>query len=464
MTDQSYDIAIIGGGIGGYTAAIMLAEQNQKVCIIEKCFLGGTCLNVGCIPTKAYLSIAKKFSTIQKAKIFGIECNELHIDYQKIYNFKENAVQSIRTGLTNLIKTNKIEIIHGKAVFENDQTLLINNGEKISAKKIIIATGSSPKNLPNAPFDHQKIYSSTSILQMQDLPKSLAIIGGGYIGCEFANFYAQLGVKVTIIEALDRIIQTEPETISKALESSFKKKDIDIYTKTICEKIEKNNDSVKLTLNNGKIIESEKLLVAIGRDYNSSELNLEKVNVQIDEKKAIITDEYMKTSNPNIFAVGDINGKYLLAHVASHEGIIAAKNILGHLEKMDYSAIPSAIFTTPEIASVGICYEKAKSICNAGKATFPNLALGKAKAENTTEGFAEIVYDKDSHQLLGAHIIGENASNLIAEMTLALQHQMKLEDIAKTIHTHPTNSEIWHESALMGLLTPLHFPPKMNVL
>jgi dihydrolipoamide dehydrogenase len=460
---EHFDVAVIGAGPGGYVAAIRAAQGGKSVALIEKEYLGGVCLNCGCIPTKTLIASSEIVSKIKKADQFGISVKDLSIDYGKMKARKDQVVEKIKKSLEGLILANKIKIIRGKAEFVNKNTLKIVGDENslIEADNIIIATGSKPLDIPAFPCDHKQIFNSTSILELSRLPKSLAIIGGGYIGCEFASLFIELGVEITIIEALPMIITAQGATLSNALTKRFKKAGIQVETGVQVKEIEKLAGQVELKLSDGRSVFSEMALVSIGRSLYTQELKLENAGLGTGSRGELIVNSSMETSVKGIYAIGDVTMKSMLAHVASHQGLVAADNILGKHAFMHYHAIPAVIFTHPEIAMTGFTLEQAKAEgYQAKSAQFPLQALGKAQAIGETDGFMEIIYDAKYAQILGAQIFGHGASDLIGEITLAIQNELTLESIAETIHAHPTLAEGWLEAALIGLETPVHFPPK----
>lgn len=466
MTDkQTFDIAIIGAGPGGYVAAIKAAQMGKSIALIEKQYLGGTCLNVGCIPTKTLLANTGVLKKIKEAQDFGIVVGDLSFDYAKMKERKDNVVQGIQKSLEGLIKQNKITIIRGEAKFTSPKELKVIGDDScyIEANSIIIATGSEPFDVPAFPCDHKIIRNSTSILELTELPKTLAIIGGGYIGCEFASLFTELGVKVTILEALPSIIPTQPKAIVQALTKSFQKQGIDIQTNVYVEGINTSNAGADIQLAGGKSLQADMVLVAIGRSCNSKGLDLEKAAVKTTEKGAIEVNSKLETSVAGIYAIGDVTGKLMLAHVASHQGLVAAANAAGQDANIHYNAVPAVIFTTPEIATVGMSLEEAtKEGFEATIGSYPFQALGKSQATRETTGFAQIVTDKKTGQILGAQVVGSEASALIGEMTLAVANELTLNCVIDTIHAHPTVAEVWLEAALLANDTPIHFPPKVK--
>ncbi len=464
-TRKKYDIAVIGSGPGGYVAAIRAAQFGKSVALIEKDLLGGCCLNVGCIPTKTLLSNAAVYHQIKRASDFGITTGPISFHYDQMKKRKDAVIAKIRTSLEGLIKSNKITIHKGLANFESPKVLKVLGEENfyLDAEHVIIATGSIPLDVKAFPCDHKRILNSTSILELTEVPKSLAIVGGGYIGCEFASLFSELGVKVTILEALPTMLSAQGEQIATFMTKSFLSKGVEIRTEVKVRSIENKGSNVHITFEDGKTMDADLALVAIGRKIYTEGLGLEKAGIKTSEKGAIQTDEHMQTEVRGIYAIGDVTGKWMLAHVASHQGVVAADHACGLDACIDYTAVPAVVFTSPEIATVGMSLEEAKK---AGfepvVGSFPFQALGKAQASMDTEGFVQVISDKKTAQILGASVIGHEASNLIAEMTLAIQNELTLESVIETIHAHPTLAEGWHEAALIANETPIHFPPKIK--
>ncbi len=466
MNKQKFDLVVIGAGPGGYVSAIKAAQLGMRVCLVEKGYLGGSCLNVGCIPTKTLLANAEVMHKVQTAKEFGITTGPISFDFAKMKERKDGVVQKIRKSLEGLILSNQITILQGQAEFISPKELKIKGQEThiIGAEKVIIATGSEPLDIAAFPCDHKKILNSSSILELTTLPKTLAIIGGGYIGCEFASLYAAFGVRVIILEALPSIVSIQGKAIADALTRAFQKKGIEIQTNVMVEGIDTTDAGVSVRIKDKAPVNCDMALVAIGRKVVSGSLGLEKAGVQLGDKGAILVNERMETNVPGIYAIGDVTGKFLLAHVASHQGIIAALNAAGKEGRMHYEAVPAVIFTSPEIASVGMTLEQATQAGHSptvGK--FPFQALGKSVAAQETEGFAEIIADKKTGQILGAQVVGYGASSLIAEVALAIANELTLECLTETIHAHPTLPEAWLEAGLLAQETPIHFPPKRPV-
>jgi len=457
--DKKYDVAIIGAGPGGYPAAIRLSQQGKKVALIEKDTVGGTCLNRGCIPTKALIRNVSLLNEIDRSLLFGIEAQKVSFNWEYMVQGKNSIVSNIVHSLSQLIQKNKIDIIEGTASFLSPHSLEIKEtGETLETEHIIIATGSEPKPLFGLSFD-QDILSSTCLLNLDALPESLVIIGGGAIGCEFATMLSSLKVKVTVIEALERILPLECEAVSKALLKSFQSKGIEVVTGSFVSSIEKEDGKIRVTMESQQVIEGEKALLAVGRHLNADAIGAEKIGLQI-EKGAITTNEQMQTSLPHIYAIGDVNGKSLYAHAATHQGFIAASHILKEDTCSQSAFIPSVVFTFPEVASVGDNLKEAqkKNSC-AKRVSYPIPALGIAQAARKTEGFMQIVFDEKTREILGAQVVGSDANLLIGVMSVAISNELTVDCLAETVFSHPSLPEGWHEAACLAIQKPLHFMP-----
>ncbi|MDN3504972.1 MAG: dihydrolipoyl dehydrogenase [Rhabdochlamydiaceae bacterium] len=461
---QNFDVIVIGAGPGGYVAAIKAAQSGRSVALVERDQLGGSCLNCGCIPTKTLLANAEIVYNIKRAKQFGITVENVSFDYSKMKERKDDVINKIRSSLEGLIKSNKITIIMGSAEFVDPKTLKVVGDETqmIKGDKIIIATGSKPMDIPSLPCDYKKVHNSTSMLNVTVLPKSMVIVGGGYIGCEFASLYSELGTEVTIVEALDSIVQVQGKSISSALTKAFQKRGITLETGVSVKEIKDVTDGVEVMLSDGRSIKSEIALISIGRSVVSDSMKIENAGLATGARGVIEVDSKMQTSVPGIYAIGDVTGKMMLAHVASHQGVCAAKNACGEESYMHYDAVPAVIFTAPEIAMVGMNFEDAKDEGYAAKSSkFPLQALGKAQATMDVDGFVEMVVDTQTKQILGATIVGHGAADLISEMALAIQNELTVDCVIETIHAHPTMAEAWLEASLIANDTPIHFPPKI---
>lgn len=451
MTNERADIVIIGGGTGGYVAAIRAGQLNANVVLVEKDTLGGTCLNRGCIPTKALFTSTEVLQNAKDAARYGVEVGEIRADLAKMIARKDQVVAQLVKGVEFLVKRARVRIVKGTATLAGPNTVEVmtpdGGRETLEARAIIVASGSEPAALPILPFDGQQVLSSTDILKLTEVPATLAIIGAGAIGMEFACIFNALGSQVTVIEMLPQVLPNEDKEIVDVLGHELVKKKIKAYTNTKVEKAEKTDGQVVLSLSNGETVRADKVLVAAGRKLNLDGIGLEKVGVAFD-KKGIKVSPYMQTNVPSIYAIGDVTGGLLLAHKASKEGIVAAENVMGQKKKMDYRVVPRTTWTDPEVGSVGYTEQGAKDAgyeVKVGK--FPFRGLGRAMALGKTEGIVKLVADAKTDELLGAHIIGPSASDLIAEAATAMALETTVEELAATIHAHPTLSESIMEAA-----------------
>lgn len=447
---MSYDILIIGGGPGGYVAAIRAAQLGAKVCVVEKDKVGGTCLNRGCIPTKSILSSIKVLSLITEAEKYGIEVGSFKPDFNAIINRKNTIIEKSVQGIEFLFKSYGIDLIRGEGSIKKTGLVAVKyeSGEKeIEAKNIIIASGSEPAQIPMFQIDGKKVITSTEALNLIEYPEKIIIIGGGVIGCEFATIFNKLGVKVTIIEMMPCIIPTEDIQLGRRLQSILKKQGIEILTGSKITKLTKDKD-VTVELESGEKYVSDLVLVSIGRSLNTKNLGLDNLGVKTGQRGEIIVNEFLETNVPDVYAIGDVTAKIMLAHVASAQGRQAVENILKEKKSMDYSLIPSCIFTQPEIGTVGLTETKAKEKgIDVITGTFQFAGLGKAQAMGETEGIARLIVDKKTDKILGGQIIGPDATSLIAEVVLAIKLGATALEIAETIHAHPTLPEAVMEAA-----------------
>ncbi|MDP2911629.1 MAG: dihydrolipoyl dehydrogenase [Candidatus Omnitrophota bacterium] len=427
---NKYDLAIIGSGPCGYVAAIRASQLGLKTCIFEKDKIGGVCLNWGCIPTKALSASANALYNIERASEFGINVKGFDLDFSKVYERKESIVKKLSSGIEMLLKAGKLEIIREYAEIKSPTSIKTANSE-IEAKNILIATGSIPFEIPNIPFDHTNILSSTDILELKTIPKKLIIVGGGVIGCEFASIFRSFGSEITIIEAMPQLLPNEDEEIARKIEQIFKRRGIKVLTNTKIDKIDKGDTA----------------LISVGRSANSKGLGIEALGIETN-KGWIRVDESFRTNIKDIYAAGDIKGGMLLAHLASKEGISCVEGICGNKYPIDYNVVPSCIFTHPEIASVGLNEKTAKNKGMDAKARkFLFGAIGKSHVLGETDGFIKLVVDAKSDKILGCQIIGPHATELIAEISVCVQFGITSEKLASVIHAHPTLSEIICEVA-----------------
>jgi dihydrolipoamide dehydrogenase len=460
MQRKKVDVVVLGAGPGGYPTAIRLSQAGKKVALIEAKEVGGTCLNRGCIPTKTLLKSVMTLTEIKRSGDFGLKAADAKVDWPQLVAKKDAVVTGLRKSLEGLIQSNGIDLIYGFGKFISPKEIEIsgNTPMVIQAEHVVIATGSEPKQIPSIPFDHEFIYSSTSILDLKKIPKTITVIGGGANGCEFASMFSGLGVKVYIVEMLPRILPLESHVVSTAVTQAFIKEGIEIFCSEKVMGMRKTDDGVETTLGNGKVLHTSIAMVAAGRALNTDAIGLSAIGVKTD-RGVIPTDDRMSTNIDGIWAIGDITARYLYAHVATHQGLVAAENILGRRKKMYYNAIPGALFTRPEVGSVGYSLEEAQKNGFAAKsATFPLQALGRAHASCHTEGFVQLVFEPSTGRILGAQAVGYHAAELIAEMGLAITNELTLECVTETIHAHPTFAESWPEAAFIAEGEPLHFP------
>lgn len=459
-------LVIIGAGPGGYVSAIKSAQLGASVTIIEDTEVGGTCLNRGCIPTKALLASTEAYQKARGIQDFGIELKgELVPDIKKIIERKNKVVSTQVKGIRGLFKSYGINLIEGKGMLKSPDVVDVQKKDGstlvVEADKIIIATGSRPAKLPLFPFDGKRILSSDDALNLTDLPKSLIIVGAGAIGCEFACIFSALGVEVTMIEMLPRAVSTEDIEISELFERELKKKKIRLMTNVSVEKVVGKEDGIHATLSNGTSVSAEKILVSIGRALNTERLGIEAVGIKKGPKGEITVNEKMETNISGIYAIGDVTGRVLLAHVASKGGIVSAINACEMEAFMDYSVIPAAIFTSPEIASVGLReFQAVEKGIKTVTGHFQFRALGKAHAMGEITGLIKLIAEEASDRVLGGHIIGPHAADLIHEIALAIRAGLKIKDISDTIHAHPTLSEGVMEAAEDVHGTAIHLPKK----
>lgn len=447
-----YDIVILGAGPGGYPAAIRGAQLGAKIALIEKDVVGGTCLNRGCIPTKAMLASASVLSHVKEAEAFGITVDGYSVSLEKIVERKDAIVKQITGGVDTLLNHHKVDVVRGNGVLKDKNTIEVTDKDgnvvTVEGKNIVIATGSEAATIAALGYDGVDVVTSTELLNLKEQPSSLIVIGAGVIGCEFSTVFNELGTKVTIVEALDRVLPMVDEDISKRFAMLLKKKKIAVQTGVMVEKVAKGPEGMVVTLNNGKELVADKVLIGIGRSLNSKGIGLEEVGIEVGKRGEILTDACMKTNIDNIYAIGDVNNKVLLAHAATAQGTRVVENIIkGESVPSDISFVPNAIYTHPEIASIGITEKEAAERGEIHVGRFPFTACGKAVCIGEKDGFIKIVTDAATDKILGVHIIGAHATDLIAEAVLAIRNGMKAEDISKSIHAHPTISESMMEAA-----------------
>ncbi|MBV9599972.1 MAG: dihydrolipoyl dehydrogenase [Chloroflexi bacterium] len=485
---SAFDVVIVGGGPGGYPAAIRAAQYGLRVALIEKERPGGVCLNWGCIPTKAMLRSAEVLETMQHSADFGVLADNVRLDYPAVLKRKDTIVKGLNDGVAQLLKANGVTSYAGHARFTSPNVLEVvgvgksplgDNGPlynapadskgqphaQVAGKHIIIATGSTPAQLPIPGNDLPGVINSDGAFLLREVPKHIVIVGGGAVGTEWATMFSAFGSEVTLVELLPNLLPVEDEDMGRTLARSFQKRGIKVLTSSTVARIEKAGKRLKVTITdkdgkNEQNVDADNVLIGVSRRPNTLDLNLDATGVQTDRRGYIEVDEHMRTNVNNVFAIGDVVGKILLAHVATHQGLVAAGVIAGHDEKIDYKAVPAATFTHPEVASVGLTEAAARQ---AGHdvvlGRFPFAALGRAQTYGSTDGLIKIVADKKYGEVLGVHIIGPSASDLIPEGVLALQLEATLEDVANTIHAHPTLGEGSMEASMVALGMPVHVGP-----
>ena len=457
MIDK-FQAVVIGGGPGGYVCAIRLAQLGLKTaCIESRGSLGGTCLNIGCIPSKSLLNLSEEFHNVQNLSNKGIEIGEVKLNLSKMMKSKDKAVTVLTKGVEFLLKKNKVTYFKGVGSFKSKNEISIKDDKKneilIQADKVIIATGSVPISLPGIDFDEKIIVSSTGALEFEKVPKKMIVVGGGYIGLEMGSVWSRLGTEVHVVESLDHITPGMDKEISNEFMKILKKQGIHFHLQHKVEKIKKGNDGATVLTKdkdgNQKNFECDVVLISVGRKPNTNGLKLDTVGIKLDEKKRVITDKDFKTNLNNIYAIGDVIAGPMLAHKAEDEGIAVAEIIAGQSGHVNYDTIPGVVYTTPEVASIGKTEEQLieKNIkYKIGKFSF--MANSRAKAIDDTDGFVKILADEKTDKVLGAHLIGPHAGELIGEIGVAMEFGASSEDIARTCHAHPTFSEAVKEAAL----------------
>jgi dihydrolipoamide dehydrogenase len=461
-----YDIAIIGAGPGGYVAAIRAAQLGKKVCIIEKKHLGGVCLNWGCIPTKALLKTAEMYTDIQRANEFGLSIKGADFDLKKVVKRSRAVAEQLSSGIQQLLKKNKVTVLEGHARFVNSTTLEIKNDkdkiEKISSAHILISTGARPRELATLPFDQTKVLSSKEAMIQEKLPKKLLIIGSGAIGIEFASFYNAMGSEVTVVEMQKHILPAEDQEISTLAQKAFEKKGIKILTETTIEKTEVGKSGIEASIKEPKGTRSasfDQVIVAIGVVPNTEELGIENTKIHLEKNGQIKTNEFCQTAEPTIYAIGDVISPPWLAHKASHEGILAVEKICGKpVHAVKSENIPGCTYSNPQVASIGLTEAQAKDQGLKVKVgRFPFQGNGKAIAMGKPEGLVKILFEEKTGELLGAHLIGADVTELIHSLVIAKKLETTEQDLMETIFPHPTLSEMIHEATLDAFDRVIHF-------
>ncbi len=460
------DVAIIGGGPGGYVAAIRAAQLGSRVILIEKDEVGGVCLNRGCIPTKALLHIAQMLRTVKLASEFGINLGEVSLDYGQVVKKKDQAVQRLVNGVKLLLRSNGVETLKATGRLISPTSVeVVSDGQvdRVEARAVIVATGSLPATLPVPGANQLDLWDSDRALEATRVPSSILIVGAGAVGVEWATVFSAFGSQVILVEMMPHVVPLEDEEISGLLERSLKRRGIEVLTNSKVSSFQKSENGIVSTIatpEGDKQVETEEVLVAVGRRPHTQGLGLETLGVNL-HRGWIPVDDRRRTNVPGLYAIGDVTGEHLLAHAASHQGIVAVENIMGLQSRYDARVVPSCTFTQPEIASVGLREREARSQgrdIKVGK--FPFSANGKALTMGETEGMVKIIADAHTEEVLGVHIFGPEASSMIPEGVLAMTLEATLEELARTIHVHPTLPEAIMEAAWAAMGMPIHIPPK----
>lgn len=448
---EKYDICFIGGGPAGYTGALRARSYGMRTLLVEKHLVGGVCLHLGCIPTKAMVASGALADKIQRAVQFGLDARlDGPHKLAKIAATRDAIVAELSEGLTQTLKKNGVEMVKGKASFKKARVIAIESvpdSVEVEAETIVIATGARPQNLPGIAFNEKNILSSDDILDLREVPARLGIIGGGVVGCEFASLFASLGSKVYLVEMMPQLIPSIDRDLTKRLEVLFKRRGVQVFTGRTVEKLSTDGAALNAVLNGGERFSCDKLLVSVGRKRNTEDLGLEMTRVKCDGG-IIRVDEFLETGEKGVFAIGDVIGSPQLAHVAEAEALHVVDHLSRPSRPMDYTGWPNVVFTHPEIAAAGLTREEAERL-GMKVVEYRHLygALGKAHVEREPDGMIKLVFDESSGQILGGHILGDRAADLIAEISLAVRLKATREDLAATIHAHPTYSEIIWDAA-----------------
>lgn len=457
------DLAVVGGGPGGYVAAIRAAQSGGSVVLVERDQLGGVCLNSGCIPTKTLLHTAELYRKLEHAGEIGIRVKGAVLDVPALIAHKNKVVKGLRSGVSGLLKANGVEVVKGDARVTAPGRVAVGPNE-IAAQSVILATGGAPGNIRGLETDGETVITSTEALDLERVPERVAVIGAGPLGAEFACLWNAFGAHVTLIEMLANVLPLEDDELTKKLAVLFKKRGIDVRTKTTVANIDSSRKGVRLELDGPKqeAVDVDLVLVGVGRSFNTEVVaQTPGLGVKLSENGAIQADERMETNIPGLYAIGDVVGKTLLAHGASAEGIVAAGNALGHKKTMDYDVVPACSFTVPELARVGMTEKEAREAgVDVKVGRFPYAAVGRARAMGETDGMVKIVGDAATDQVLGVHILGASAGELIAAAALAIRLEATVDDIAHTIHTHPTLAETVMGAAEDYFGTAIHTAPR----
>lgn len=463
MSEKKVNTVVIGAGPGGYVAAIRLGQLGVDTLLIEKEYYGGVCLNVGCIPSKALIHVARSYQEVQHMSDFGISAGTPKIDYKKTQAWKGKIVGQLTSGVKTLVTKNGADVLEGAATFAGKNRLKVKDAEgketTVHFENCIVATGSSPIQIPPFPLGG-RVLDSTGALDLNEVPKRMVIIGGGYIGLELGSVYRKLGTEVTVVEMMDTVLYGFDQDVVKAMTRRLKKDKVRVHTNAKALGFEETKDGLKVKVEHkGKelAIDTDYVVVSVGRKPNSANLGLDAIGVKIDDKGFVPVDKHMRTNVKNIFAIGDLAGQPMLAHHASYQGEVAAEVIAGHHAEDSAKTCPAVVFTDPEIATVGMTEQEAKDKgIELAIGKFPFAALGKAKAANDTEGFVKVIANKQTEEILGVVIMGHNAGDLIGEALLGIEMGAFLDDVGLTIHPHPTLTEAFMEAAKLAKGQAIH--------
>jgi dihydrolipoamide dehydrogenase len=463
-SEDRYDVAVIGAGPGGYVAALRAAQLGLKVAVIEKEFVGGTCLNIGCIPSKALLDATHLLAEIRRASVFGIQAEGVEVDFAAMQRHKARVVKTLTTGVRGLLRRHKVDLIEGAARFVERDVVEVETRDGgrdvVRADNVIIATGSVEAELPPVPFDGERVLSSRGILDLEEVPETLVVVGGGYIGLEMSSVYSRLGSRVIVLEMMDGVLPEMDRELAETAHKLLAEQGLDIRTGARVTGAEVGGDRVEVSYEidgNSETVTADRVLVSIGRRPATAGLGLEAIGLEIDDRGFLTVDHGMRTGVPGVYAIGDVVSTPMLAHVASEEGVVAAECIAGEDATMEYDAIPAVVFTAPELASVGLTEEEAEALGHELRiGRFPFRGNGRARALDDVEGWVKVIADAGSDRILGVHCVGPDAGHLIHEAVVAMGYAGYAEDLALTVHAHPTLSEAFKEAALAVDGRPLH--------
>jgi dihydrolipoamide dehydrogenase len=466
---EDLDLLVIGAGPGGYVAAIRAAQLGLRTAVVERDAVGGVCLNRGCIPTKAMLRSADLFTTMQHSGDYGILADNVRLDYESVVHRREKVVKQLTGGVSSLLQANSVPVINGSARLDGRSVVVTSadgQTQTIAARNVMLATGSVPATPPIPGADGARVIDSDGALLLDHVPASVLVIGGGAVGSEWANIFHSFGSNVTLVEMLPTLLPVEDEDMGKMLARSFSRRGITVHTGAKLLEVLDGDNGEKIGVIEQKDgqqtrVSAEYVMIGIGRRPNTTGLGLEAAGVTTDRRGFVEVDDRLRTNVPGILAIGDLTGKQLLAHLASHQGVVAVENLAGHDKTMDYRVVPSCTFTHPEVATVGMSEAAAREAgYDVRVGTFPFQASGRAMTYGETEGTVKVVSESKYGELLGVHIIGANASDLIHEAALGIRLEATLDDLIDTIHAHPTLAESVHEASLAACGSPIHLPPR----